>query len=78
MLEGTAHPIINIVNDYTTVNALDLNSLFDRFYRSDRARTSGSGFGIGLSIAKSIVEKHKGKIQAQNLNGNMICFHVEL
>lgn len=46
------------------VGRMELDRLFDRFYRADKARTYGSGFGIGLSIAKAIVEKHHGNIKA--------------
>ena len=78
VLTGGPHPSFYVENHYSAVASLNLESLFDRFYRADKARTSGSGFGVGLSIAKSIVEKHNGKIQAQNINNTQIRFYVKL
>lgn len=51
----------------------DLNLLFDRFYRADSSRSRETGgYGIGLSIARSIVELHKGKITAKVENGGVL------
>ena len=45
---------------------VEADRLFDRFYRSDAARTQKSGgYGIGLSVARAIVQNHKGKITAE-------------
>lgn len=54
----------------------DLQNIFHRFYTVDKART-GSSYGLGLSIAQSIVEEHKGKIWAEN-SGNHNRFYVKL
>ena len=57
----------------------DLEKIFERFYRVDdsRERKTG-GYGLGLSIAKSIVEAHKGKIYAKSNLKEDTSFVVEL
>lgn len=75
-LQPGKHPVLIIDNSYHAVGLLELDRLFDRFYRSDRARTSGSGFGIGLSLAKAIAEKHKSELAVQNVRGHVIRFRL--
>jgi signal transduction histidine kinase len=57
----------------------DLPFVFERFFRSDRARRAYSGgSGLGLSIARWIVEAHKGKIAVQSAPGRGSTFTVTL
>lgn len=56
----------------------ELSKLFDRFYRGDKSRSSKGGYGIGLSLAKSICEAHKGDIYAEKIGSNKIEFIAEL
>ena len=56
-----------------------LDVLFERFYRLDSSRNSGTGgSGIGLSVVKAIVQAHKGKITAENKTGNGLTITVLL
>lgn len=55
-------------NTYHNVKNVDLNKLFERLYRADNSRGNSSSFGLGLTIAKSIVERHNGKIRANALD----------
>ena len=70
--------VLTVENTYAAVGALELNRLFDRFYRADKARTFTGGYGVGLSMAKAIVEKHKGEITAYKKDATYIGFEVIL
>ncbi|MDD2956832.1 MAG: ATP-binding protein, partial [Oscillospiraceae bacterium] len=62
-----------------TVAADKLEHLFDRFYRTDQSRNSQTGgYSLGLSIAQSIVLAHKGKIFAENRDGQSLTIFVTL
>lgn len=56
-----------------------LKRLFDRFYRADESRSRESGgYGIGLSVARAIVERHGGDIRAEQTPGGRLRFTVVL
>lgn len=70
--------VLTIENTYASVGEVELHRLFDRFYRADKARTFTGGYGVGLSMAKAIVEKHKGSITAYQKDATHIGFKVTL
>ena len=76
-LQGGRRVSLTVENNYTAVDELELSRLFDRFYRADKARTFTGGYGVGLSMAKAIAEKHKTEITAYKRDG-VIGFKITL
>ena len=70
--------VLTVENTYSAVGEIELHRLFDRFYRADKARKFTGGYGVGLSMAKAIVEKHKGEITAYKKDSTHIGFKAVL
>lgn len=80
-LEKQGRTIFLIVSNTTaqSVERDKLSHLFDRFYRTDQSRSSQTGgYGLGLSIARSIVLAHKGKIRVESPDGRTLTFIIHL
>ena len=64
--------VLTVVNDGDAIPLDKREHLFDRFYRVDEARAGeGQHYGLGLSIAKAIVEKHGGSIRVSCQDGKV-------
>lgn len=64
--------LLTVFNTGTRINPKDLPHLFERFYRADGARSGGRNFGLGLAIASSVAEGHKGSLQAKNTDDGVL------
>ena len=70
--------VLRVANPATGLDAKEIELLFDRFYRTDDARArSTRGYGIGLSVAQGIAERHGGRLSAAK-EGNLLVFTATL
>ncbi|MBQ8961328.1 MAG: hypothetical protein IJ071_08985 [Ruminococcus sp.] len=71
--------VFYVYNTGSGVKEEDKEKIFERFYRSDESRNRATGgYGLGLAIAKSIIDKHKFKVNVENVEGKSICFVVTM
>jgi two-component system sensor histidine kinase VanS len=69
---------VTVTNQGMEIPERELSRIFQKFYRLDEARsTRTGGAGLGLAIAKEIVERHGGSIRAES-NGSSVSFVIEL
>lgn len=69
---------LSVVNDGEPIPREQMGRLFERFYRADEARSGeDKHYGLGLAIAKAIVEAHHGKIEVSCYDGK-VCFTAQL
>lgn len=71
------HCRLSVANPGSAIAKEDLKNIFKRFYQVDKVRSRDGSFGLGLSIAESIVLTHHGKIRAESSDG-INTFYVEL
>ncbi len=69
--------LLSFYNTGSGVEESEKEKIFDRFYRVDKARSRENGsYGLGLSIAKAIVEDHGGSISVESEFGKWVEFRV--
>ena len=67
--------VIEIRDTGCGISGANLPHIFERFYRADKVGTP-RGFGLGLSIAKTIVEKHRRYIEVESVLGQGSVFRI--
>ena len=65
----SANCVLSVTGLGTPLSREECQNIFKRFYRVDKARNDGQSYGLGLSIADSIISEHNGKIWAESENG---------
>ncbi|MCF0121004.1 MAG: HAMP domain-containing histidine kinase [Oscillospiraceae bacterium] len=60
---------LSVASTGEEISPEDLVNIFRRFYRVDKVRSMNHSYGLGLSVAKSIVERHEGRIWAESKDG---------
>ena len=69
--------VIAVANEGPDIPADKRERIFDRFYRVDDARTDGNSFGLGLPIAKAIIDAHRGTLRCES-GGGVTRFIISL
>ncbi|WP_346888818.1 HAMP domain-containing sensor histidine kinase [Clostridium sp. UBA1056] len=61
-----------VENDGDVISEQELKLIFEKFYRRDQSRSQSSGAGLGLAIAKEIIQRHQGSLEAESQDGHTV------
>lgn len=70
--------LLSVADSGPGIPAAELERIFDRFYRADKARTQNGESGLGLTIARSLVQAHGGRITVESTLGQGTTFTIFL
>lgn len=62
---------LSVINEGAPIPKEQKDHLFERFYRVDEARSDSGHFGLGLAIAKAVVDAHRGRITVECADGKV-------
>lgn len=78
-LEGMNELVIQVTDNGQGISQEEIGLIFERFYRVDKSRNlETGGMGIGLSICKTIIERHNGTITVKSEVGTGTTFEIRL
>jgi two-component system sensor histidine kinase KdpD len=70
--------LVSVINEGASIDEEERLKIFDKFYRGRKSRGQIEGTGMGLSIARTIVESHGGMIEVHNDSQSRIVFEFSL
>lgn len=79
LLETHNNVVLSITDQGLGIPKKDLNRVFERFYRVDKARARAQGgTGLGLAISREVIKAHRGAIWAESKEGKGSTFYISL
>lgn len=75
---GSGGAVVTVADTGSGIPAEDLPHIFERFYRVEKSKAVGRGYGLGLAITKEIVQAHGGAISVESVSGLGTKFTVRL
>jgi signal transduction histidine kinase len=75
---GSGGVVVTVTDTGSGIPAEDLPHIFERFYRVEKSKAAGRGYGLGLAITKEIVQAHGGAISVESVSGLGTKFTVRL
>lgn len=78
VLKQQGKAVVRVTDDGVGIDPRDIPFVFERFYRGGRSSSRSKGVGLGLAVAKSIIDAHEGKINLESDLGKGTSIEIEL